>query len=62
MAHSDVDDACWEALSEVLDRQQIMDFLFTVGAYVLLAMAFNTMRIQRQPDLIELGERHGVPG
>ncbi len=61
MASSEIDDACWDALSGYLDRQQIMDLLFTVGAYVLLAMPFNTLRIQRQPDLIELGERYGVP-
>lgn len=61
MVQSDVDDVCWDALSEILDRRQILDLLFTVGAYVLLAMTFNTLRIQRQPDLIELGKRYGVP-
>lgn len=62
MATSDIDDACWDALSGILDRQQIMDLLFTVGAYVLLAMVFNTMRVQRQPDFIELAGRYGAPG
>ena len=62
MAQSDLDDAHWDALSGVLSRQQIMDFIFTVGAYGLLALAFNAMRIQREPDLIALAERYGSPG
>lgn len=58
---SDLDDATWGALAGMLDRRQIMDFLFTVGAYVALALAFNAMRIQREPDLIELAEQYGSP-
>lgn len=62
MAQSDLDDASWEELSAHLSRQQIMDFLFTVGAYAALAMVFNATRIQREPDLIELAARYGSPG
>jgi len=58
---SDLDDAAWDALAAVLERQQVMDFLFTVGAYVALALVFNAMRIQREPELIELAERYGSP-
>jgi len=61
MAQSDVDDAMWDDLSAHLDRKQIMDLLFTVGAYAALALVFNAMRIQREPDLIALGERYGSP-
>jgi len=59
--HSDLDDEHWNALSHHLDRRQMMDFLFTVGAYVLLAITFNSMRVEREPQLQELGHQHGVP-
>lgn len=61
MAQGDVDDTCWAALEGVLSRKQMMDLLFTVGAYVLLALVFNATRIQREPDLIELAARYGSP-
>ncbi len=39
-------DQTWAALGEHLNDQQRMDFVFTVGCYTLLAMAFNTFGIQ----------------
>jgi 4-carboxymuconolactone decarboxylase len=58
---SDLDDAAWNALAAHFDRHQMMDFLFTVGAYVLLALAFNAMRIELAPELEELARRYGSP-
>jgi 4-carboxymuconolactone decarboxylase len=58
---SDLDDEHWNALAVHLDRRQIMDFLFTVGTYVMLALAFNAMRIQREPELEALALQHGSP-
>lgn len=43
---SELSDQTWAALGERLDNQQRMDFVFTVGCYTLLAMAFNTFGIQ----------------
>lgn len=43
---SELSDQTWAALGERLDDQQRMDFVFTVGCYTLLAMAFNTFGIQ----------------
>lgn len=43
---SALSDQTWAALGERLDDQQRMDFVFTVGCYALLAMAFNTFGIQ----------------
>jgi 4-carboxymuconolactone decarboxylase len=37
-----ISDDSWKQLSQHLDRQQLMDLVFTIGAYDLLAMAFNT--------------------
>lgn len=58
---SDLDDEHWNALSAVFDRRQLMDFVFTVGTYVLLAGVQNAMRIQREPDLLALAAEHGSP-
>ncbi|ORA19236.1 carboxymuconolactone decarboxylase family protein [Mycobacterium arosiense] len=43
---SGLSDRTWAALGERLNDQQRMDFVFTVGCYALLAMAFNTFGIQ----------------
>lgn len=50
---SELSDQTWAALGERLDDQQRMDFVFTVGCYALLAMAFNTFGIQ-----LEHAEQH----
>ena len=51
--HADafVSDATWAALSANFDQRQLMDFVFTVGAYDLLAMAFNTFGLELDPGL-----------
>ena len=46
-----IDDATWEALSETLDREQMMELVFTVGGYDLAAMAFNSFGLQLDPGL-----------
>ena len=43
---SRLSDQTWAELGEHLNDQQRMDFVFTVGCYTLLAMAFNTFGIQ----------------
>lgn len=48
-----IEDATWNALSKHLSTQQIMDVVFTVGQYNMLAMALNSIGVQREP---------GVPG
>jgi alkylhydroperoxidase family enzyme len=58
---SDLDDEHWNDLAKHFDRRQIMDFVFTIGAYILLALAFNTMRVQREPELQQLAEQYGSP-
>jgi 4-carboxymuconolactone decarboxylase len=45
---SNVSDRTWAALGEHLGEQQLMDLVFTVGTYGLLAMAFNTFGVE--PD------------
>jgi AhpD family alkylhydroperoxidase len=50
---SNLSDRTWAALSERLDERQRMDFVFTVGGYVGLAMALNTFGVElenSEPD------------
>ena len=44
-------DVTWSALAETFDDQQLMDLVFTVGAYDLLAMAFRSFGIELDQDL-----------
>lgn len=46
-----VSDETWERLAGHLDRRQLMDLVFTVGAYDLLAMAMNTFGLELDPGL-----------
>lgn len=57
----DVDDTCWQALSGFLDQRQLLDFLFTLGAYMQLALVCKVLRIEREDALVELAERYGAP-
>ncbi|MET8654786.1 carboxymuconolactone decarboxylase family protein [Nocardia aurea] len=43
---SNLSDETWAALSERFSERQIMDFVFTVGAYAMLASAINTFGIE----------------
>jgi AhpD family alkylhydroperoxidase len=46
-----VTDATWAVLASELDQQQLMDLVFTVGAYELLAMAFRSFGVELDDDL-----------
>jgi AhpD family alkylhydroperoxidase len=46
-----VSDPTWVALAGELDRRQLMDLVFTVGAYEVLAMAFRSFGVQLDDDL-----------
>jgi alkylhydroperoxidase family enzyme len=49
-------DTTWEVLAQELDTEQLMDLVFTVGAYDLVAMAFRTFGVQLDDDLLNLDE------
>jgi AhpD family alkylhydroperoxidase len=49
---SRLSDETWAALGERLNDQQRMDYVFTVGCYTLLAMAFNTFGVQLEQDAL----------
>ena len=46
-----VTDATWAELTATMDTHQLMDLVFTVGAYDLLAMAFRSFGVELDADL-----------
>jgi hypothetical protein len=56
-----VSDANWNTLSAEWNAQQVLDFLFTVGCYVLLAGVMRSTGIEREPELLELAAQYGAP-
>lgn len=46
-----VGDTAWQALATEFDEQQLMDIVFTVGAYAMLAMAMRSFGVRPEPDL-----------
>ena len=58
-----LDDETWAELSAHFDTKQIMDLIFTIGNYIMLAAVLNAMRIQ--PELGDAGaalaEKYGTP-
>ena len=47
---SNLTDETWAELGAHLSERQRMDFVFTVGAYGMLAMAFNTFGVQLENE------------
>jgi alkylhydroperoxidase family enzyme len=48
---SGLSDTTYVALAAELDDRQLMDLVFTIGAYGLLAMAFNTFGVELDPGI-----------
>jgi alkylhydroperoxidase family enzyme len=46
-----ISDETWALLSESLDDEQLLDLIFTVGTYDLLAMAFNSCKVEIDDDI-----------
>jgi alkylhydroperoxidase family enzyme len=51
--HADarIQDATWARLSAVFTQEQLMDLVFAVGCYEVLAMAFKTFGAQLEPGV-----------
>jgi alkylhydroperoxidase family enzyme len=63
LADARIGDATWAALSREFDTRQLMDLVFTVGAYDLLAMAFRSFGVEVDDDLRAFaGERSAEGG
>jgi 4-carboxymuconolactone decarboxylase len=53
--HSTLSDETYKALAGTFDDRQLMDLVFTIGTYGLLAMAFNTFGLELDPGLSDEG-------
>jgi len=51
LADAMVTDGTWAVLAESLEVEQLMDLVFTVGAYDLLAMAFKSFGVALDDDM-----------
>jgi alkylhydroperoxidase family enzyme len=51
LADACIGDATWATLATELDEQQLMDLVFTVGAYEALAMALRSFGVELDDDL-----------
>ena len=51
IGEGEIADATWQLLAGELGEQQIMDLVFTVGAYETLALAFRSFGIELDDDL-----------
>jgi alkylhydroperoxidase family enzyme len=52
VATARIQDATYAVLAEDLDVQQLMDVVFTVGAYEVFAMALRTFDVELDEDLL----------
>ncbi len=51
LADGQIGDADWGVLAEALDEADLLEFVFTVGAYTTLGMVFNAAQLPLDPDL-----------
>jgi 4-carboxymuconolactone decarboxylase len=54
-SRSRISDATWAALSDVFDRQQLMDLVFTIGQYVMLSWAIEALGIKLEDGVDKIG-------
>ncbi len=55
-----ISDATWKALSKRYNEYQLMDLVFTVGQYHMVAMAINTFGIQLDDGIDGFTVKRGV--
>ena len=53
-SHARIDDATWTRLAASFDPRQLLDIIFAVGCYDLLAMVFNSLNVQLEPGVAPL--------
>jgi alkylhydroperoxidase family enzyme len=53
-----VSDATWGDLEAQFSREQLIDFVFTVGTYDMHCMAFNALGLELEADMIGFPDNH----
>jgi alkylhydroperoxidase family enzyme len=61
IADGTVSDATWNVLSASMDHQQVLDLVYTVGAYVTIAMMLGVAGTPLDDDLIPGAGSPGTP-
>ncbi len=56
-----IGDDNWQALAAQWSKQQLLDFMFTVGCYVMVAGVMNSAGVERKEELLQLAAEHGAP-
>jgi alkylhydroperoxidase family enzyme len=56
-----IGDENWNLLRAEWNDQQLLDFMFTVGCYTMVAGVMRSTGAERQDDLLELAEQYGAP-
>lgn len=53
-----ISEKTWQALFLDLDKQQVLDLIFTVGAYDTLARMFSSFELELDDDIVDLMGRY----
>lgn len=61
IADHKISEGSWDLLMAEWNNQQMLDFLFTVGCYVLIAGVMRSTGVERQENLLLLAEKYGAP-
>lgn len=56
-----ISDENWQLLAAQWSKQQLLDFMFTVGCYVMVAGVMNSAGVERKEELLELAAEYGAP-
>jgi 4-carboxymuconolactone decarboxylase len=56
-----IGDENWAILRAEWTEKQMLDFMFTVGCYAMVAGVMRSTGAERQQDLLELAEKYGAP-
>jgi alkylhydroperoxidase family enzyme len=59
--HQKIGQANWDLLAAEWTEKQLLDFMFTVGCYTMVAGVMRSTGAERQEDLLALAERYGAP-
>jgi 4-carboxymuconolactone decarboxylase len=55
LATNDLTDATWQTLSGFFDKQQMMDYVFTIGQYVMTSWALSAFRMPLEAHADKIG-------
>ena len=60
LERANITDATWEVLSQHYDQRQLLELIYTVGTYDMVAMSLNSTGIPLSVELKEVLQKHPV--